>query len=64
MNGWTVLALLSSGFTLLTWAVAEATESWWIWPLGFGIALLSAGIVLFLSLVSDARNRQEGTPHA
>jgi hypothetical protein len=64
MNGWLVLSLLLPGFTLLTWGVAEATDSWWIWPLGFGVMLTTAGLVLFLVLVSNARNRPEGSPHA
>ena len=60
MNGWTSAVLLLAGWSLVTWAVAEATGEWWLWLLGGGVALLVAGAVLFLAMLSDARNHPEG----
>lgn len=64
MNGWSTAALLLAGWSLVTWAWAEAVSAWWPWLLGGGVALLVAGAVLFLALVSEARNNPEGRRRA
>jgi hypothetical protein len=63
MNGWSAALLLLAGWSLVTWAVAEAADARWPWLLGAGVALLVAGAVLFLALVSEARNNPEGRRH-
>jgi hypothetical protein len=60
MNGWTSAVLLLGGWSLVTWAIAEATGELWPWLLGAGFVLLVAGAVLFLAVLSDARNNPEG----
>lgn len=64
MNGWSTAALLLGGWSLVVWGIAEALQAPWVWLLGVGIALLAAGVVLLLVLVSEARNATEGRRHA
>ena len=64
MNGWSSAALLTAGWTLIVWAVAEALQAPWVWLLGVGIALLAGGAVLLLGRGREASNATAGRRHA
>lgn len=51
------LALLGSGWLLVTWGLAEATWNRWVWPLSAGLACLAVGGCIVAWIASEAREK-------
>lgn len=49
-----VAVVLSSGWLLLIWGIAELTSRW-AWPIGLGIGFLIAGAAFMYAAVQEER---------